>query len=1079
MLMVFLLPLKAYTNEAYVVFNNSSLMFYYDNDKANRTGDIYPIAESYGADLVNMIMVYPEWSGVKASKVIFDNSFAGYTPTSTAYWFYRCSASTFTGLNNLNTSKVTDMTYMFYRCSASSLDLSKFNTGQVTSMNSMFCYCKGLKNLDLRTFNTSNVTDMASMFCECNSLESVNLSSFNTSKVTNMSEMFADCKALKNLDLSSFNTSNVSDMNEMFEHCEKLTSLNLSNFNTGKVANMSSMFGYCYALASLDLSAFNTVNVTTTNEMFYQCRELKTLKLNGWNTTNIRSMSKMFADCGKLTSLDLSSFDTSKVTEMFELFWNNESLKTIEVGDGWNTDKVVYEDWIAMFASCTSLVGGSGTVYFEDRYLEDLYLARVDGGKEKPGYLTYKAAEVPKAKTSYDVGDVFSVVTEEGVEIIFRVTNTSPNECEVYGNELCPTVPTTKKNVIIPSQVKGYQVVAISDYAFHESNIPLISIPASVRKIGYYCMSGDVKDLKVEKGNPTYDSREDCGAIIETATNRLIYGSSYGMIPSTVESISGMAYGGRESLTSITIPASVKTIGNYAFDDCDNLYTVVSLIPTPYAIESHTFENHEEAFLYVPAGTLEKYKETAYWSKFENITEGTPEVEEDATADREPYAALSHQNRVLTFYYDKKKKGRKGTGIGPFVSPELREWHNVSDLQTIIFDKSFADYDGVTSTAYWFYGSQAKNIVGLERLNTSNVTDMQYMFSYSRIEVLDLSSFNTSKVTNMKGMLFCRADVDVSSFNTENVTDMSYMFGAASYGSPNNIKKLDLRNFNTSNVTDMSRMFSGCVDIKEINVCSFDTHNVTNMEYMFNGCGKLRSLDISNFDTRKVTNMAGMFNGCGSLTSLDVSRLRTENVTDMTGMFGSLESITELNLNRLNTANVKRMTGMFGQCKSLTTLKIENFITENVTEMDGMFWNCPALETLDLSSFQTENVTNMSSMFENDPSLKTIYVSEGWSTKNVLPYTDMFNQTRNIVGGAGTKYQLYAWQHPYDVDFARVDGGTENPGYFTYKKYNGNTGLSAPLLGKYSNAPIYDLNGRMYKSPRKGLHIIDGIKVLK
>ena len=39
MLMVFLLPLKAYTNEAYVVFNNSSLMFYYDNDKANRTGD--------------------------------------------------------------------------------------------------------------------------------------------------------------------------------------------------------------------------------------------------------------------------------------------------------------------------------------------------------------------------------------------------------------------------------------------------------------------------------------------------------------------------------------------------------------------------------------------------------------------------------------------------------------------------------------------------------------------------------------------------------------------------------------------------------------------------------------------------------------------------------------------------------------------------------------------------------------------------------------------------------------------------------------------------------------------------------
>ena len=70
MLMVFLLPLKAYTNEAYVVFNNSSLMFYYDNDKANRTGDIYPIAESYGADLVNTISPTKNTTATRASLLL-------------------------------------------------------------------------------------------------------------------------------------------------------------------------------------------------------------------------------------------------------------------------------------------------------------------------------------------------------------------------------------------------------------------------------------------------------------------------------------------------------------------------------------------------------------------------------------------------------------------------------------------------------------------------------------------------------------------------------------------------------------------------------------------------------------------------------------------------------------------------------------------------------------------------------------------------------------------------------------------------------------------------------------------------
>ena len=120
--------------------------------------------------------------------------------------------------------------------------------------------------------------------------------------------------------------------------------------------------------------------------MFEDCESLTKLDVRNFDTSNVTDMSYMFDDCISLTELDVSNFDTSKVTDMQSMFSYCENLKTIYVGKGWNTSKV--EDSENMFENCTNLVGGKGTKF--NSKITDITRAKIDGGKENPGYLTTK-----------------------------------------------------------------------------------------------------------------------------------------------------------------------------------------------------------------------------------------------------------------------------------------------------------------------------------------------------------------------------------------------------------------------------------------------------------------------------------------------------------------------------------------------------------------------------------------------------------------------------------------------------------------------------------------------------------------
>ena len=193
----------------------------------------------------------------------------------------------------------------------------------------------------------------------------------------------------------------------------------------------------------------------------------------------------------------------------------------------------------------------------------------------------------------------------------------------------------------------GNGVTSIGEWAFYGcSSLTSIAIPNSVTSIGseafYGCSSltsvtignsvtsiGEIafvecyslSSIVVESGNATYDSRGNCNAIIETATNTLIVGCQNTIIPNSITSIGDYAFGECFSLTSITIPNSVTSIGEWAFSYCESLTTVICEASNVPVLGEYVFDGMPlaEATLYVPAESLDDYKAADQWNDFGTI----------------------------------------------------------------------------------------------------------------------------------------------------------------------------------------------------------------------------------------------------------------------------------------------------------------------------------------------------------------------------------------------------------------------------------------------------------------------------
>ena len=332
LLMLLLLPAgmvaqKAASSSKYIATYESStqtLTF-----KKN-VGETLPKNSAWVEDKMTVATIKNKLGNGTIVHIVFDKSFSTYTPTSLYRFFEDLKKlETITGLEYLNTEKVTDMRYMFNNCSKlTSLDVTNFNTAKVTDMSYMFSSCKSLTSLDVTKFDTRNVTTMEGMFSSCSKLPSLDVTNFNTVNVKNMMKMFAGCKALTSLDVTNFNSENVTNMNRMFYKCSQLTSLDVSNFNTKKVTNMSFMFSYCSTLTTIYVNdKFVIDKVTNGSYMFDNCTNLKG-----------------FIEYKKNPSLKDHNYANYKTGYFTKLVGKNGDEKIGATGETLATDNLVLDD---------------------------------------------------------------------------------------------------------------------------------------------------------------------------------------------------------------------------------------------------------------------------------------------------------------------------------------------------------------------------------------------------------------------------------------------------------------------------------------------------------------------------------------------------------------------------------------------------------------------------------------------------------------------------------------------------------------------------------------------------------------
>ncbi len=232
-----------------------------------------------------------------------------------------------------------------------------------------------------------------------------------------------------------------------------------------------------------------------------------------------------------------------------------------------------------------------------------------------------------------------------------------------------------------------HSVTTIEYEAFTAAGLTSLVLPSSVQHLsGTNDFRGcaDLESIIVEEGNPKYDSRNNCNAIIETSTNKLVAGCKNTIIPESVTTIGQWAFDyivGLETIslpsnvetieerafcntgiTTIDLPKSVSSIGNDAFLWCHKLNKVTVHWTTPISINTSAFPNRSQTTLYIPYGCKSIYEDAEVWKEFKEIVE--MEMDPDASID----FADAEVKRICVENWDSNEDGELSYGEAAAVT---------------------------------------------------------------------------------------------------------------------------------------------------------------------------------------------------------------------------------------------------------------------------------------------------------------------------------------------------------------------------------------------------------------------------
>lgn len=420
-----------------------------------------------------------------------------------------------------------------------------------------------------------------------------------------------------------------------FYFCTEFTSVTIPDCVTS-IGNYA--FGYCSKMTSITIGE----SVTSIGAgAITDCRSLTTVKIPD---SVVDLGDGVFQRCKSLTSVIIGN--SVKRLGTF-LFYSCDKMKSVTIGNS-VTDIVSNS-----FSYCTGLLTLTiprSVSYIDRLAFDDCYrLTSIDVVSDNP---------------YFDSRNNCNAIIQTSTNTLVKGCKNTviPNTVEVIGDAAFTQV--SVDSMPIPNSVKKIGWIAF----WLCSSLKKIHLPSSVTFIEHSAFNGctGVTSMTVDPDNPVYDSRDSCNAIIETASNKLIYGCQNSVIPKSVKiigksafediygltsvelgdsvtsiemnafhecrnltritlgkslkTISGHAFNWCDKLESITLPATLTSIGEYGFYYCPNLKTIVSLAVTPPTMRNaNTFSYYTTPTLYVPEESLEAYRTTDCWSRFTNI----------------------------------------------------------------------------------------------------------------------------------------------------------------------------------------------------------------------------------------------------------------------------------------------------------------------------------------------------------------------------------------------------------------------------------------------------------------------------
>ena len=956
-------------------------------------------------------------------------------------------------LSEWNVSNVVSLVDAFNYSKFTSINVSGWTCPKLTNMEGAFESCSNLTSLTIDSFSAPNLTDLSEAFAFCTSLESITISGMSTPKLEYMYSTFKGNTALKNVNLEGLNTSRVTDVDALFMDCSSLVSIDLSYLDTSSVEDLRSFFEGCKNLETVNLSGWDTANVTGMHSMFRECTKLKEVDLSGFNTSSLTNIGYMFEECYSLTTVDLSSFDTSKVTMSWYMFYasnGDHNLTTIYASDAFDLSLAGESGYGGyMFNGRAGLIGGEGSTVTSGH--EDCTYARVDGGAAAPGYFTDKTKIV---------SGVYYTLQAEGDDVVLKLYGQSgggrtkltddalnSDEYVTSGGDfdkddiervviMEDIYPTSMKNAFSGcsaltaiENIEKLHTENVTDMSgAFENCATLVEIDLShfdtskVTDMSHmFAYMGSEGDGLLPEGSMVWDLSSFDTSKVTNMEGMFMYcewTDGLNLSSFDTSNVTNMAYMFRDmyrmkALDLSSFDTKKVTDMSYMFAWC--------YVTTIYASDDFDVTNvTEDMYMFYDSTNLIGGRGTRVsYTQIEGSTNPTDKSYARIDKVGQPGYFTDKNDTVLNNIYYKREvvdednitvKIYNTSGDDRILLPNntlcSKDYSVEGDPITII---EIVDAIEPYSMAYAFAGLKLKSIIGLENISTVNVTDMSGLFHRSGFAgTLDLTALDTTHVTNMEDMFS----------GNDDLTDI--VFGS---------------NFTTANVESMYCMFNGCSSLNTLDLTKFDTAKVTSMSYMFQDCSSLAVIDVPELETDSLTAAEFMFNRCSSVAELDMSNFDVSRVTDLSGMFDDCSGLTTLDLSNFNTANATDMSYMFEGCSSLTSIDVSSFDTSNVENMYHMFYDCTGITELDISNFNTAKVKEFRGMFaasNEDSTLQTIYASPDFVVGELMYSFSDENLFDNRLALKGEKETVYDGAHVH-ADYARIDGGTEAPGYFTEK----------------------------------------------